>query len=78
MIISASSPGTGAVCYKESEESANGKAFYNIPGRYAFHQPAFSKIEEGKSNSCTYEDSYYSCLKPGGTYDSFNPVPVRF
>ncbi len=77
-LCSASSPGTGAVCDEESEESANEQAFDNFIGRYTLHESAFSEIEETKSNTCTYEDGYDRCLKPGRIYDPLNPGSFRF
>ena len=77
-MYSASSPGTGAVCYEESEESTNKEAFNNLIARYTLHQSSFSKIEEGKSDTSTNEDGYQSCLKPGCIYGPFNPTSFRF
>ena len=75
---SASSPGAGAVCNEETKESANEQAFNNFIGWYILHESSFSKIEEAKSNTSTYDDGYDSCLKSGRTYGPFNPVAFRF
>ena len=78
VLCSASSPGTGAVGYEESEESANEKAFNNFITRNTIHKSSFSKIKEAKSNGSTNEDCYDRCPESGRIDGPFNPASLWF